>query len=432
MDCQEIILSDKDCKKAMRNAVFAQCFGTLGMLLFENGMLLLFLLALGISQTRVMSYLAVPWMCFIVTVPAAYYAGRIGQKKVGASGNLLCVLGVFTISCAGFASGTVLREIISVSGIVLLALGLSMFQSSWFALLRPIVPPKIRGRFLGHLRLSWQISCIIISGIAAWILSLCSALWVYQAIIATLAVLILGRSFFYDKIPELVKPSLTTGSFRESFMKILHLQGYASFGAYIFLIKIFTAYCPTIFALLEKQVLHLDSGTVIWLANIGLAGSFAGFFLGGWMVDKIGTKMIFVMCHIGFALILGIFVMRGFCGSLMLMPALWFSHFFFNLTVAASSIAITTEILAMLPALNSALASSMLMAFVYAGTAVAGFVGATAIDLGFLMENWTLWSMEMSRFDSILLACAVMILLLTVTLGLVPSVLARPKDDLLC
>lgn len=432
MDCHEITLSDKDCKKAMRNAVFAQCFGTLGMLLFENGILLLFLLALGISQTRVMSYLAVPWMCFFVTVPAAYYAGRIGQKKVGASGNLLCVLGVFIISCAGFASGTMLREIISVSGIVFLALGLSMFQSSWFALLRPIVPAEIRGRFFGKLRLSWQISCIVISGIAAWILSRSSALLVYQAIIAALAVMILVRSFFYDKIPEIEKCCLTAGTFRESFMKILRLQGYASFGAYIFLIKIFTAYCPTIFALVEKQVLHLDSGTVIWLANMGLAGSLAGFFLGGWMVDKIGTKMIFILCHAGFALILGIFVMRGFCGSLMIMPALWVSHFLFNLTVAASSIAITTEIMAMLPVLNSALASSMLMTFVYAGTAVAGFIGAAAVDMGFMMEKWYLWSMEMSKFDSILLACSVMILLLTVTLGLVPSVLARPKDDLPC
>jgi MFS family permease len=432
MDCYEISLSDKDRKKTMRNVVFAQCFGTLGMLLFENGILLLFLLALGISQTRVMSYLAVPWACFILTVPAAYYAGRIGKKKVGASGNLLCVLGVFSISCAGFASGTMLREIISVFGIVVLAVGLSMFQSSWFALLRPIVPAEIRGRFFGNLRLSWQISCIIISGISAWILSLCSSLWVYQAIIAALAVMILGRSFFYDKIPEIDKPCLTGGSFREAFMKILRLHNYASFGAYIFLIKMFTAYCPTIFALLEKQVLHLDSGTVIWLANMGLAGSLAGFFIGGWLIDKIGAKMIFVICHLAFALVLGLFVMRGFCGSLTLMPVLWVSHFFFNLAVAASSIAITTEILSMLPVQNSALASSLLMAFVYGGTAIAGFIGAAAIDLGFLMEKWTLWNMEMSRFDSILLACAAMILLLTVTLGLVPSVLASPKDDLPC
>ncbi|OGV32954.1 MAG: hypothetical protein A2020_12070 [Lentisphaerae bacterium GWF2_45_14] len=430
MSFPENTLNPEASKKAMRNAIFAQCFGMLGTLLFENGIMLLYLLLMGISQTRVMSYLAVPWVCFFAAVPAAYYSDKFGKKRVGGAGNIFSVLGMAAIASAAFFSSGLLRELVAVGGIIVMALGTSMFQSSWFALLRPVVPAALRGRFFGNLRISWQISCIIVSGITAWILGACGNILVYQLIIGSLGFMIFARLFFYKKIPELEKIQTSSKSFREAFGTIMRIQGYVQFGSYIFLVKIFTAYCPTIFALLEKEVLHLDSSTVVWLANIGLAGSLVGFFIGGWLVDKIGTKPIFIICHIGFALALGVFIMRGFCGGIALMPVLWFSHFFFNLLVAAGSIAITTELLGMLPVENSSMASSVLMAFVYAGTAAAGFLGAAVLNMGFLMEKWEIGNMVMSRFDTILLASAVMILLLTVTLGLIPSVLAKNKKSL--
>ncbi len=421
-------LSLSDGRKAMRSAIFAQCFGMLGISLFENGVMLLYLLALNISQARVMTYLALPSVCLISTIPAAYYAEKVGKKKIGGSGNLLCVAGMLTIASAGFARSAG-AELLVIAGTILLSLGISMFQSSWFALLGEVVPSQYRGRFFGTLRISWQISCMLVAGAAAWVLGRGSAVWVYQSVIGVVAVLMLGRSVFYNRIPEITKEAPPSESFRKALSDIVHARDFSSFGAYVFLLKVFTAYCPTIFAVLEKEVLNLPAGTVIWLANVGLGGSVIGFFVGGRLVDRIGTKLVFIICHISFALILLLFILRGAGGSMFLLPMLFLTHFTFNLALAASNIAITTETIMITPEKNSSLASSVLVASGNLGTAAAGMTAAAVLNLDFLKDSWQWLGLNLCKYDVILMVCSVMVLMLVVTLGLVPSVLARPRPN---
>ncbi len=421
-------LSLSDGRKAMRNAVFAQCFGMQGISLFSNGVMLLYLLALGIGQTRVVTYLALPSVCMISTIPVAYYAERIGRKKIGGSGNLLCIAGILSIASAGFASGMGVETMVVV-GTILLSLGISMFQSSWFALLGGVVPSEYRGRFFGTLRISWQISCMLVAGTAAWVLGRGSSVWVYQCVIAAVGTLMMGRSFFYNRIPDMCKGPPPTESFRRALSDIIYVRDFSSFGAYIFLLKIFTAYCPTIFALLEKEVLNLSPGTVIWLANVGLGGSVIGYFVGGRLVDRIGTKLVFIICHISFAVILLVFILRGADGGALLLPVLFLAHLAFNLALAASDIAITAETIMTTPEKNSSLASSVLVGAGNLGTAAAGMGTAAVMNLNFLKDQWHWLGMTLCKYDVILLGCAVMVVMLVVTLGLVPSVLVRPRPD---
>lgn len=420
-------LSPAESKKAMRNAVFAQCFGMLGTSLFENGVMLLYLLALGVSQSRVMTYLALPSICLISTIPAAYYAERVGKKRIGGSGNFLCVAGMLTIASSGFVPGSG-AEILIIAGIVLLSLGIAMYQSSWFALLGGVVPTALRGRFFGTLRISWQFSCMLVAAAAAWVLGRGNSVWVYQGVIAAVGLLMLCRSFFYRRIPETVRSEPPRESFWRALTDIVYLRDFASFGAYVFLLRIFTAYCPTIFAVLEKEVLNLSAETVIWLANVGLGGSVVGFFAGGRLVDRIGTKLVFCICHISFAVILLLFVMRAAGGQGLLLPMLFLAHFAFNFALAASSIAVTTETIMITPEKNSSLASSVLVASGNLGTAVAGICTAVVLKLDFLSEHWQLLGLGLCKYDAILLASSVMVLLLVVTLGLVPSVLTRSRS----
>ena len=107
------------------------------------------------------------------------------------------------------------------------------------------------------------------------------------------------------------------------------------------------------------------------------------------------------------------------------MPVLWISHLLFGIVAASSSIAITTEIFALMQPKNKAVGVSVLMSFQMGGAALAGFVAAIIIKLDFLKESWQLLGMNMNKYDSILCASAVMILMLVTTLGLVPSVLRQ-------
>ena len=49
------------------------------------------------------------------------------------------------------------------------------------------------------------------------------------------------------------------------------------------------------------------------------------------------------------------------------------------------------------------------------------------LKMEFLDESWTLIGLTLSRYDSLLLLCAVMVILLVVTLRFVPSVTQKPQ-----
>ena len=207
---------------------------------------------------------------------------------------------------------------------------------------------------------------------------------------------------------------------------VIRHEGYASFGAYIFLITVFTAYAPALFAMVEKEYLKIDPTIVVWLANMTMIGSVAGFLLGGIAVDRFGTKNVFMSCHFAFAIVLFLFVLRGF-SPIMLMPLLWTVHFVFGLVIASSSIAITSEIIALMPEENQSFATALLTSMLDAGMAASGFLCAFVIKLDCLKETWNFGWMPMCNYDVLILGFAVMIFILVITLGLVPSVIKKAQ-----
>ena len=91
-----------------------------------------------------------------------------------------------------------------------------MTLGNWFALLHPIIPENIRGRFFGQLRLTWQSIGILFTLIVIYILELYPTLEMYQAILGIITILMLLRMFFYQQIPELDKSTAKKESFRKS------------------------------------------------------------------------------------------------------------------------------------------------------------------------------------------------------------------------
>ena len=83
-------------------------------------------------------------------------------------------------------------------GIVVFGIGSAMTLGNWFALLHPIIPENIRGRFFGQLRLTWQSIGILFTLIVIYILELYPTLGMYQAILGVITILMLLRMFFYQ------------------------------------------------------------------------------------------------------------------------------------------------------------------------------------------------------------------------------------------
>ena len=99
--------------------------------------------------------------------------------------------------------------------------------------------------------------------------------------------------------------------------------------------------------------------------------------------------------------------------------------FLLGFVIAASSITITTELFSLMPATNKSLAAAINLTMLSVGMALSGLISVKIIDLKLLHESWELFGLTLSHYDTLILGCAVMIVMLVVTLGLVPSVLAK-------
>ena len=414
-------------QKGMRASILGQAFGALGQVAFANGLVLLFLTQQQFSSDAIMFFLALPALTqTLCIIPFGFMADRRGLKKVMVSGTLLACLGFALLPAAGFLSGTMMTLTVT-AGIVIFALGIAMFSSGWFALLQPIVPPHMRGRYFGIMRVVWQSMGLLFGVICTFLLSKDSPTAAFQIIFAFVTVCMLTRTFYTAQVPELGKPETSRESLLEALLEAVRVPGYSSFCCYVFLITLSTANAPNLFALIEKDALGLGDRTIVWLGNALMIGAVLGFWLGGKAVDRLGTKVVFLMAHFAFGLVL-----LGFLARIVMPPEwvkVWLGvlNFLFGLISAASTIAVSTEMMALIPERNKSLSTGLLQTLQVAGGALSGLLSAAAINLNVFSPEWRIAGQRLSGYDSMLLLSAVLVLVLTVALGLVPSVIRRAE-----
>jgi MFS family permease len=156
--------------------------------------------------------------------------------------------------------------------------------------------------------------------------------------------------------------------------------------------------------------------------NLMVAGALIGFVVGGNMVDRIGTKYVFLFCHFGYGIVLLSLLMRGGFP----VPVIWVAGFVstgFGFVQAASSIAMTSEILYLIPKENKSLATGFWLTLWSGGSGLSGVLFGQLLGIGILSSDWVLFGQTLSQYDGMLLLSGGMIMLLTVTLGLIPSVI---------
>ncbi|MCP4350613.1 MAG: MFS transporter [Desulfobacterales bacterium] len=413
-------------KKAMRMAILTQCTGMIPTVLFNNGFLLTYMSKLGISSANILILLTLPTLIiFLSTMPFAFLSDRFGKKKLGMIGMIEIVIGFLLLMFAGIFQNESARWTV-VTGITVYGIGAATMLSSWFALLEPIVPLEIRGRFFGKLRLSWHIVGIVLSIIVSVVLEKYSTLIMYQVILAFIVILLVVRIFFYVQIPEIEKPMPRNIGIRKALIDIIRIPGYFPFCSYVFLISLFTGACPWIFGLLEKDVLFFNESQIIMMGYILIGGSLAGYYFGGRIIDTYGTKLTFLICHLFFGTILFLFVGRAIFPWPVIVTVGFLTgcHGMLNATLV---IAVVTEMMLLIPKENKSLSTSFNNTLLAAGVALSGIISGKVIELGILNKSWELFGQAMSDFDTLLLGCGIMVIMLIVTLGLIPSVVGKAQ-----
>ncbi len=408
--------------------IFAVCASIMPQLFFKNGFLLAYLLKLGLKSSDVLILLSLPSvLMFFLSIPFAYFADNYGKKKIGASGIIFTIFGFFFIIQAGFHDPEIAIKFI-VGGIVLFSIGISALLSGWFALLSPLIKEEIRGSFFGNLRVSWQIFAIGCSVLLTFILERNASIGTYQLILAFFTSLLFLQMFLYLRIPE-----IETGDYKEkSLWKIAigipEIPGYMPFCAYAFLLMLATGAWPVTLGLLEKNVLYFTDDTIVHMGTMLFLGAMVGFYTGGKMVDKFGSKMVFLGVHFSYFLFLFLVILRD------LIPFPQVSYFSFltcglGLIQAASSIALTSEMMALTPTKNKSVTISLCMSLQWGGAAISGVISGKLIAFGILSKTWNLNGLTLSNYDTLILFSSIMVFVLIVTLGLIPSVIKTKKSQ---
>ncbi len=415
-------------RRGMRNAVFNACFSSVAIVAFTNGLMLLLLTSLGCSSERVVIYLSLPSISgAVLAVPLALLADRHGKKLFGIVGIVMSIVGYAILTVIVLLGKS--SEVLLAASLVLYTLGTTTTGSSWFAILSPVVPESMRGRFFARMRVSWQTLNIFFTAACALYLSQQTPLPVFGGLLALLTISQIIQLIFYLRIPELEPADPKPIALGPTMMHVFRTEGFMSFCAYMFLLTLATASVPILFGLIEKKQLNYGDDLVMWLGSLYMVGAVLGFAAGGRTVDRLGTRPVFLIAHIGYAIVLTLFLMRSFLpqgiGSTFAPVAA--ANFLYGFLWAFASIAATTEMLGLIPAENKSLSTSLHLTFIRIGAALSGMLTAGLLKLGIVSPQWQLWGANYSRYDAVLLFCATGIILLVVTLGLVPSVIHKAQ-----
>ncbi len=418
------MLTEEQRKRVFGIIIMTQCLGMLSAFLFQNGFYLNYFTKLGFSSASFASLAALPSLLSVVLLlPFAFLSDRIGKLKLALFGQVLVVASLAGMLGAGWLDSGMAMMLV-VTSLILFSVGGSLQGASWFALLNPIVPAAIRGRFFGRLRVTFMCVNILFALAVAGVMKMTQAMWAFQALVGVVLVAHILRYFTYAKIPELEREdgeAHRKRSFFKACLQVFRIPGFSQFNAYLFLITLFTAGVPIVFGLMQKDVFAFSEAQIMMAGNFFLAGSVAGCALGGRAVDRLGTKVVFIITHFSYAAIILLMLGRD------AMPWSIFVHvllcsFLFSTTGGVAGIAATSELLALIPATNKSLSTAVNMMLFNLGMALSALFVSRLIEWEILAERWELHGVSLTDYDTILIAFASLVILMLATIGLVPKV----------
>lgn len=387
-------------RRAYRAAVWGQCFGVQPQLALIRGLGLLYLHALGVPAGAIVALLSASFLVRgLLSLPAGYWADRLGKRRLGVAGQLLAIAGFGMLTAAPWVAPGWPRIVAVASSIGVFGAGTALFGGGWFALLSPLLPPAQRGRYLGRMRFIRQLAAIAFGVLVAASMTEVTPLAVFQLVFAGLTACLVIRLLFYRLIPELEVTAPARPGFAAALREVLAISGYRAFCALVLAMFLAVGAVPMVFGLLGLEVLGLGDALVWWLGVAITTGHLVGSLAAGPLVDRAGGRWALTLCQVTFMFSMALFLTRGWGPS-----AFWralVASALFGLARTALDIAVTSELLARVPRANKALAVSFCGTVIYLGESLAGLVVAWVLTLG--ASGLPIRGLSTTRYDVVLL-----------------------------
>lgn len=373
--------------KALKCVIIAQCFGLTSGVVFGNGFMASWFEVLGIESAEILFILALPSAVGAFSgIPAAYWADRKGKLFVGNLGSIISALGLGVLALPAFFD-FIPPKTAAYTGVFFSSLGGSIFGSSWFGLIGPIIPKSYRGRFLGNLRISWQFVNIVLSLTVVQLLaSHKDNPMVFGWTLLVVMCLVFMRTIPYLMIPE--RPD-RVGSKRTGIIKstrtLMACKTYRNFVFYLFIYTFLTGSFVNLAKMIQIDVLKFDKSVVVGIGTTMFVGSIAGFYIGAQIVDKLSAFTMFLTGQIVSAILMILMSFHQFLsfetilvGTTNLPETILVGTilFLFGLIGAAVGIASSAHLFAVMPHSNRSMGTTL----AGVGTALALFLSTVTMS----------------------------------------------------
>ncbi len=424
------MLTDQQRKRVFNVIILNQCLGMLSSSLFLNGFYLNYFSKLGISSAAIAMLFALPpLLSTFLLLPFAFYSDRFGKKRLALAGQLLLIVSIFLIIAVGWLDHSLSMKLIIVA-LLVYCIGGSLQGASWFALLNPIIPKEIRGRFFGRLRVTFQLVSIFFALLITRVLEASQSMAVFQLMLVLVLVAAILRYFTYARIPEL-ENRRGESDHRQPLLKALRtviaVPGYIQFNTYIFLITLFTAAIPMVFALMQKDVFGFAPARITLMGTMVLVGGTVGCWLGGRAVDHIGVRQVFRITHLAYALVMLAMLARHWVPWSMLVHV-GFCVWAYSLIAGVAGVAGTSQTMALIPSANKSLSTAFTISLVCAAAAAAGIFVSRSISWEIFADQWEMLGKSFTSYDALLLLFATLAIIMFFTLIIVQSVIKKRAE----
>lgn len=419
-------LNPAECRAAEKDAIISACWGALApVMIADSAIIILFASMLGASDmvSMVTTSLGGVAKCFLL-LPFAIVANRLGYKRTiinaTIAGFLLITL---TVSAPWF--GDTFSRIILLFALGMFCVVMTMYTAAWFPLLSTFLNSNTRSSFFGRLRFSWQLTTVLYFFICGLIIGKTPPIWMLQLVIFVTGICLLGRIWYIKRIPEVKESTNTNINFRDGLTDALNNKPLCGFSVYICCLYL-AAYATLPLTYVYLKYLQVADNLVVIISSVALGGAMSGFLLAGRLVDKYGVKKLMLFVHFLFAItnISLFFISQASIFNLIIIGVLVAIYGF---CMACSSVAISSEMMAMASPKNKAVSMAFCGTFYAAGMGGSRLLTALVLGAGLLATEWNLGPLKINHFQTLFLVFGCVITFVCIMLVLVPAVF--PKSN---
>lgn len=287
-------------RSSIRTIIFGQCFGApLPQVLINGGVFSLLILQLGGSKFEVGLVFMLNFLAQIIRVFSARYADVRDTRSMyirwAHTSNLVFLL-FFLVEPIRRRVGADVAIVFACAVFLAQRVAINVGATAWQPMLAAIVPPSLRGRFSGAMRMAFQSVSLVVILLAGAFLGDEPSIWRFYVVFAVLLLLSSIRPFLILRLP---KPAVASNAVPEKITRNIarpfrdaHFRRFLLFWGYlVFAINLARPFTVPFL----KQDLGFPSSMTIYTSSLLVMGMAISLLRWGRLADRLGNRLVFLV-----------------------------------------------------------------------------------------------------------------------------------------